>query len=103
MEAPANPREMSDAETALERVRRDLDVLLPRNHNAATITVNAGGIGVWIAVTCCLMSLVVNVALGFAMLNQARKIDELNAYVTATYMISPAIQAQVNKSKPKGE
>lgn len=50
---------MEPGESALERVRRDLDHLLPRGNNSANITINAGGVGVWIATTACLVMLAV--------------------------------------------
>ena len=49
--------ENQGAESALEKVRRDLDMLLPKNANNAVITVNAGGVGVWIATTACFVML----------------------------------------------
>ena len=49
--------DIQGAESALERVRRDLDILLPKNANNAVITVNAGGVGVWIATTACFVML----------------------------------------------
>lgn len=49
--------ENQGAESALEKVRRDLDTLLPRNANSAVITINAGGVGVWIATTACIVML----------------------------------------------
>ena len=58
------------------------------NSSASTITVNAGGIGVYIAVTCCAVMLAINILLVAIIVNHDRKIDRLNDYVTATYMIS---------------
>ena len=60
----------------------------PSNSSASTITVNAGGIGVYIAVTCCAVMLAVNVLLIAVIVDHSRKIDRLQDYVTATYMIS---------------
>lgn len=50
---------MEPVETAVERLQKELDRLLPRTENTAKITVNAGGIGVWIAVTACVTMLAV--------------------------------------------
>lgn len=60
----------------------------PSNSSASTITVNAGGIGVYIAVTCCAVMLAVNVLLIAVIVDHSRKLDRLEDYVTATYMIS---------------
>jgi len=56
--------------------------------SANTITVNAGGIGVYVAVTCCAVMLAVNIFLAAMLINHDRKIDRLNDYVTAAYMVS---------------
>lgn len=58
------------------------------NNSASNITVNAGGIGVYIAVTCCAVMLAVNILLVALIVDHSRKIDRLEDYVTATYMIS---------------
>ena len=50
---------MEPMETAVERLQKELDRLLPRNENTAKITVNAGGVGVWIAATACLVVMAV--------------------------------------------
>lgn len=60
----------------------------PSNSSASTITVNAGGIGVYIAVTCCAVMLAVNILLVAIIVDHSRKLDRLQDYVTATYMIS---------------
>jgi hypothetical protein len=52
---------MEPAETALERLARELGAILPKNNNSATITVNAGGLGIWIAATCCIVVMAVAV------------------------------------------
>ena len=58
------------------------------NSSASTITVNAGGIGVYIAVTCCAVMLAVNVLLIAVIVDHSRKLDRLQDYVTAAYMVS---------------
>ncbi len=56
--------------------------------SASHITVNAGGIGVYIAVTCCAVMLAVNIFLIAIIVNHERKIDDLGDYIHAIYMIS---------------
>ena len=58
----------------------------------ATITVSAGGIGLWIAVTCAAISVVcLLVAVAF-MVDLSRKVDRVTDYQTATYMIAPQLK-----------
>lgn len=40
---------MEPAETALERLARELGAILPKNSNTATININAGGVALWLA------------------------------------------------------
>lgn len=71
---------------------RILHELLGRNNSRAEIHINAGGVGVWIATTCCCVMLAISILLGLAVINQSRKIDELNAYLTAIYMMAPNLK-----------
>jgi len=56
--------------------------------SASHITVNAGGIGVYIAVTCCAVMLAVNVLLIAIIIDYGRRIDRVEDYSYAAYMIS---------------
>ena len=58
----------------------------------ATIAVNAGGVGVWIATTCCLVMLATNIFLAAIVLDHARKIDDLGDYLNAIYMMAPQLK-----------
>lgn len=46
---------MEPIDPLVERVLKD--ALLPRSENTAKISINAGGVGVWVAVTACLVML----------------------------------------------
>lgn len=59
-----------------------------------SVSINAGGTGVWIAVTCCLVSFVVNVCLAVAFVNHDRKIDDLGHYLNAVYMAAPGLKPE---------
>ncbi len=63
------------ARSALDKVRRDLDALLPRNESNAVISVNAGGAGVWIATTACMVMLAALVVGGFWISREFNRID----------------------------
>lgn len=82
------------AESALEKARRDLDALLPRNANNAVITVNAGGVGVWVAVTACMAMLVLNIALLFILSGHDRKIERMQDHLNAIYMMAPHLKPE---------
>lgn len=62
--------------------------------NQSTITLNAGGIGVWLAVSACGVMLAVNVCLAILLVNHDRKIDDLGHYVQAIYMMAPQLKPQ---------
>lgn len=91
----------------LDRVERELSSQMSskcsENTSASTITVNAGGAGIWmaawIASVCCAMSLV-TMAFGIAwMLHQAKQIDDLNAYIQAVYQVAPALQETLKQKE----
>jgi len=60
--------------------------------NQSTITLNAGGVGVWIAVSACAVMLAINVALAVMLVNHDRKIDDIGHYVQAIYMVAPQLK-----------
>ena len=97
-------RELSDS---TRRLRESVDSLFsdsyPRNHSASTININAGGIGVWIATTCCIAMLCVSImgsiwisreftAKQIADTAQEQKIAELGNYLQAIYAQAPQLQ-----------
>jgi hypothetical protein len=47
---------------------------------------------VWICVTCCLIVLVVSLGLAVMFINHDRKIDDLNSYLNAIYMMAPHLK-----------
>ena len=79
---------MDELDHRIERLEKLAKEGSRGNTSASTITVNAGGIGVYIAVTCCAVMLAVNVLLVAIIVDHSRKLDRLEDYVTATYMIS---------------
>lgn len=72
----------------------NLDKLAPAVGANSHLTVNAGGIGVWIAVTCLAVSMTANAFLAILYLQQSQKIEALNDYVTATYMMAPHLKPE---------
>ena len=88
------------AESVLERVRRDLDAILPKNANNAVIAINAGGVGVWIATTACIVMLAVNVALLFMVTGHDRKIERMQDHLNAIYMMAPHLKPPDEEKVP---
>lgn len=92
----------------VDRVDRIARALPAAVHSGGTghanISVNAGGLGVWVAMTCCLVMLAVNVLLVVILVNHDRKIDDLNSYLTAIYMMAPHLKppdkSQDRKNSP---
>lgn len=62
--------------------------------NQSTITLNAGGVGVWIAVSCCAVMLAVNVVLVGIIVSHERKLDDLADYIHAIYMAAPSLRQE---------
>lgn len=80
---------------------RILHELLGRNNSRAEIHINAGGVGVWIAITCCCVMVAISILLGLMVINQGRKIDDLNAYLTAIYMMAPSLKPEQPAKTPE--
>lgn len=75
-------------------MERLIDAMSRRKDNSSqsNITLNAGGIGVWIAVTACAAMLAINMALIVILVNHDRKIDDLSHYLNAIYMAAPHLK-----------
>lgn len=85
---------MSSRETEVAEAIEGLSQMLreARSTNSATISVQAGGVGVWIATCCCSMMLGVGLVVGSLYLDQQRQIGELRAYLAAIYMQAPYLK-----------
>jgi len=59
------------------------------------ITISAGGVGIWLAVTACAVMLACNLFLAVLYIDQQSQIRQLNEFLSAIYMIAPQL-------KPKG-
>lgn len=90
--------EQGELVAALNRFSDKADALLRTgNNNNAKITVNAGGIGVWVSVTACLMMLAVNMMVIALFVTHDRKISAMQDYLNAIYMQAPPAQTEGNK------
>lgn len=63
----------------------------------ATITVNAGGVGVWVACTAAILSCALTVILTVFYIDQARRIDDMKDYLNAIYMMAPHLKPPEEK------
>ncbi len=93
---------MADSDEITKGLERAADRLeqasrnLGNSGNQSTITLNAGGLGVWVCVTCCAVMLACNVFMIGLYLDQQSHIRDLDAYLAAIYQ-------QVPWMKPKEE
>lgn len=66
-------------------------------NNKAEIHINAGGVGLWIAVMCCLTMLIVMFFGGIAYLNMSDKVEKTQDYLNAIYMQAPQLKPKEDK------
>lgn len=85
---------MEPHETTADRI---LSEWLGRNNSKAEIHINAGGVGVWVATTACLVMLAINVVLVAVVMDQSRKVDDLGDYLNAIYMQAPYLKPPEEK------
>jgi hypothetical protein len=106
--------ETTDQLDRLEQTARDLQKLMHQNRSIGNATinasVNAGGVGIWIAVTCCcvMLSCIVIGSLWatremarFDQEMQARKDEnsKMSAYLSAIYVQAPQLKPKSTKDK----
>lgn len=61
---------------------------------ASTITINAGGLGVWISVTCCAVMLACNLFLIALYVDQQQQIRDMSDYLAAIYAQAPHLKPE---------
>jgi hypothetical protein len=80
------------------RAVEQLDSVLTRtgsnSGNQSTITLNAGGAAVWVAVSACAVMLAMNCALMVLLVNHDRKIDDMEHYINAIYQAAPQLRQE---------
>lgn len=62
------------------------------NTSNSTVTISAGGVGVWAAVTACLVMLAINTVLALMFLDLSRKYDRMQDHLSAVYMMAPHLK-----------
>lgn len=87
----------SKLDEVAERVRQEVeglreDLRQGANSNASNININAGGLGVWIAVTACAVMLGVSIFGATIIVDQQRKLADLQHYLSAIYQQAPQLR-----------
>jgi len=62
------------------------------NIQQSTVTVQAGGFGLWVATTCCALMLGMNLCLLVMLAGHDRKIERLEDYLQAIYTQAPHLK-----------
>lgn len=81
-------------ESTMTRLVDALAKAQPSASNNSTISINAGGVGVWVATTACAVMLAVNVILVGIIVSHERKLDDLQDYIHAIYMMAPSLKPE---------
>jgi hypothetical protein len=58
-------------------------------------SVNAGGVGVWVAVAACGFMVALNIGLAVLLVRQDREISEMGHQLNAIYMMAPHLKPEV--------
>lgn len=78
-----------------------------RQTGTATVNVNLGGSGVWIAVTACIATLAacvpMMIVLAAITIDQGRKIERLDDYLNSIFQQIPELRAHLDERKSKAE
>lgn len=76
-------------------------------NSTSHLNVNAGGMGVWSAVTACLITLFACVPamaiLAVLVIDQGRKIERLEDYIQAVYRVAPELQKKLEAEQAAKE
>lgn len=89
-------QDASSVDEVVKRVHRAMDevegMTKAGNKNVTRVEINAGGVGVWVATTACLVMLSVSFFLGLWVLDLSAKVSELNQLLNAIYMMAPHLK-----------
>lgn len=84
--------------TDLKNSLRDLREHMRGSSNRAVISINAGGVGIWIAATCCLVTLLVAVAVAsIAAVWISREFTRIDAQFVQVQNTDQVQDAYINK------
>jgi hypothetical protein len=75
-----------------ERIVRELTGAAMKNDNSTRVHISAGGAGVWLCATACLVMLVGFLLMLALYVDHSRKIDDLRDYLAAIYAQAPHLK-----------
>ena len=84
---------------ALDRFSTKTDMLLRNNSNTSTVTISAGGVGLWLAAFCSALTFVMFCVTLVLFVNHDRKIDDLGDYLAAIYAQAPHLKPPEEKKE----
>lgn len=84
---------VNDIREAVERIATNRD----GSQSVSHVTIAAGGFGLWVASTACMVMLVLNVVLGFMYLDLRRSVDRVEDYQQTTFSVVPKLREEVEK------
>lgn len=87
--------ELTELAVALNRFSDRID-RLERVSSTAQVSVNAGGVGVWMAAMAACLCFVMTMVLLVLYVDQSRKVDDLGHYLQAIYAQAPELKPQEN-------
>jgi hypothetical protein len=73
-----------------ERIVRELLGSPISSH--ANVNVNAGGMGVWVSSTCCIVMLACNIFLAVLLMDHSRQLSDLRDYLNVIYRVAPHLK-----------
>ena len=98
---------MSESRELIEALNRFSDgadkLLANSNGGSATIHVNAGGVGVWLCVTACVVTFVTAIFLGAVVFWFAIKTNDQGHQMNAVYMSVPGLRELVERQMKQNE
>lgn len=87
-----------ELDRTLERAERLIPLLGSNNQTGtSTITVNAGGIGVWLAMTCCAVATTLCLVMVLMYVDTNRKYDRMQDLLSVIYQQAPWLKEPPQK------
>jgi hypothetical protein len=75
------------------------ELIRPRTESVATVNVNAGGVGVWLAMTACCVMLAVSILLALEVGHIRQQTREMQHQLNAIYVLAPQLKEIANERR----
>lgn len=89
-----SPQDVRDFSSAVRGLQDALTDMRGKGGNQATVTIQAGGIAVWLVTCACAFMVGMAMVAGMLMFTQQRQINDLQHYLQAIYMQAPSLRPQ---------